>query len=563
MMKVIALVVLGILQFFEASSFSATRCAGLPADRLLICEAIEVAKKGSDCEKFKEAPVGHVTCSVVSQLASGKNCDTIQNPKYLPICNSVLSGFEYSEKLRNVRKERMYKPETQFDDPVNEFKGSQNETNWFDLGKYLGLHQPGLIEKRDENKAGIEIEKFKAEVQTKISDPILQEKALRIAKKTFYRLKSVSTTTLGAKAWAEKIADFVNEIEKSKADQIRKSQTIKKPLFSGAGVFPVHYTPEGQVVIHFDGSSQFRKILGSDAYYKNIYYGLDYTTEKVKALLGPSPNGNRDEFRKEMIVQSWFRGKPGIAQVDYWFEYDDAGPKILAVMDYFPMNLHSLMSKFKIYDSWEDEDLEELSVSMGMQIVQGLEEVHHQKVHHRDVKGPNILTDGKQALLTDFGLFYDLAIPPRPDVFLDSRALNIVRGTPYIVSPEYLSTGQHDLPSNDIWSLGMTLFELSTGEEIELYTGDPDEFSDWMSELILGKRSLGSIFGFVEKGQVKPLSSYIAKPGTLRFVAAQMLRTQPESRVSLSSALAQLQVIKTGNHEGPRFRFSAMPLAVE
>lgn len=567
-MKKVVLVFFGILQFFETPSFSATRCDNsLPPLRLSICNGMEAAKQGIGCQGFEEGSVGQAICLVVSQIANAKSCDTLQNPKIVNSCNSVYRGFEYAEKLRAVREARVNDPKLNIVDPPTGLSSS-----WFEFGKYLGLNQPQLVEKNSESKTHLLIESQRSVVRTKLYDPNLQEKVLRIAKKTFFRLRKAAKSPLQPKEWTERVADFVVRIEKEKTVMIQNSQKENKPLLHSIQdglrlLFPVHVTPEGQIVIYFDDRSNFEKIKEADFEKKEIYYGFDYGAEKFKALIKAEIDAN-ERNKKQMIVQSWFKEKLGIASIDYWFEYQDhTGPKVLAVMDYYPMTLESFRSSFKIYDSWEDEDLEELSVALAWELVQGVEEIHRQNIHHRDIKDTNILVDGngKHAYLTDFGLFYDLQNPPRPEILLDNRTSTEISGSPYLVSPEYITTLNPGLVSNDTWALALTLFELSTGEQMETSASTGEDLVIQMHQLWLGRMNLNQIFYFMDKGKTKKsLLMYSCHPGTLRFVVKQMLNVNPVGRISLSSAADQLKGIMTGNDEGPRFRFfPTTSLAVE
>jgi serine/threonine protein kinase len=94
-------------------------------------------------------------------------------------------------------------------------------------------------------------------------------------------------------------------------------------------------------------------------------------------------------------------------------------------------------------------------LNIASQIVSALEYIHERKIVHRDLKPRNILLDTRQHVyLTDFGLARALT--------QTTRALHTGRGTPPYSPPEQL-TGARISPRSDIYSLGIMLFEMFTG----------------------------------------------------------------------------------------------------
>ena len=92
------------------------------------------------------------------------------------------------------------------------------------------------------------------------------------------------------------------------------------------------------------------------------------------------------------------------------------------------------------------------------QIGAALAAAHRQGVIHRDLKPGNILLDQEgNAYLTDFGIAKIVRIQPQATLTI------AITGTPAYISPEQ-AQGQPGTPQTDIYSLGVMLFEMLTGQ---------------------------------------------------------------------------------------------------
>ncbi|KAL6452192.1 MKK1 MAP kinase kinase MKK1/SSP32 [Candida maltosa Xu316] len=87
-------------------------------------------------------------------------------------------------------------------------------------------------------------------------------------------------------------------------------------------------------------------------------------------------------------------------------------------------------------------------------ILAGLDYLHSKNIIHRDIKPSNILLDTKgNVKLCDFGVSGEA---------VDSIASTFV-GTQYYMAPERITGGNYSITS-DIWSLGMSLLEVASGD---------------------------------------------------------------------------------------------------
>ncbi|MBN1879092.1 protein kinase [bacterium] len=132
--------------------------------------------------------------------------------------------------------------------------------------------------------------------------------------------------------------------------------------------------------------------------------------------------------------------------------------------------------------------------SIGMQILSALSHSHSRNLIHSDVKPQNIFLDEKgHATLVDFGIARTMSSHSKDQ---------IVYGTPGYISPEQI-TGDQATPRSDIYSLGVSLYEMVTGRvpfeeetmdlilESQLKTDPPppshysSEVPKWMDNLII------------------------------------------------------------------------------
>jgi tRNA A-37 threonylcarbamoyl transferase component Bud32 len=100
----------------------------------------------------------------------------------------------------------------------------------------------------------------------------------------------------------------------------------------------------------------------------------------------------------------------------------------------------------------------ERALELGIQIARGLHSAHERGLIHRDVKPQNVLLNGNgEAKVTDFGIAREL------DVVHGMTQTGTVLGTSDYISPEQ-AQGRRVDEQTDVYSLGVVLYELITGE---------------------------------------------------------------------------------------------------
>ena len=147
------------------------------------------------------------------------------------------------------------------------------------------------------------------------------------------------------------------------------------------------------------------------------------------------------------------------------YEVGEAGEEGYIVMQYVPgQSLDQLIARGPANP--------QLTLSVGIQIADGLQAAHTLGIFHRDLKPQNVmLTDGGLVKILDFGLARRLNPedasfdPAKPKLASDANAAATYTGrggTIRYMAPEQFVTGQSSVQS-DVWALGVILYELASG----------------------------------------------------------------------------------------------------
>jgi serine/threonine protein kinase len=183
-----------------------------------------------------------------------------------------------------------------------------------------------------------------------------------------------------------------------------------------------------------------------------VFFAVDVQLHRDVALKCLRPEvashpGILERFRQEARVQARLN-HPNIAQIYEFFQY---GPAY-----YLAMELIEGPTLARVVRT-EGRLRFEKAAKYAIEALRGLENVHKQGIVHRDVKPANLmLNKAGEVKVTDFGI----ARLPRNNSS-ETRVGTII-GTFEYISPE-AAQALEATPRSDLYSMGVTLFELLTG----------------------------------------------------------------------------------------------------
>ncbi|KAG2038121.1 kinase-like domain-containing protein [Suillus americanus] len=157
-------------------------------------------------------------------------------------------------------------------------------------------------------------------------------------------------------------------------------------------------------------------------------------------------------------------------------------------------------------------------------LLSGVHFLHERGVVHNDIKPANILLSHKNIpVLVDFGFAekYDLSSPK-------AFHSNLAYGTPEYLSPERARGLPHDTRKSDMWSLGVTFFEILVGRT-------PFEYEE--GEQFSSKADLEKYWGRTMRG--KWVGSYTI-PRPAEKLLKRMIVPNADLRCTAKQAMADI-----------------------
>lgn len=155
-----------------------------------------------------------------------------------------------------------------------------------------------------------------------------------------------------------------------------------------------------------------------------------------------------ERFQREARIVAKLE-HPAIVPIYDYDEHNDIPYLVMRLVDGMTLKKHYIKHGMTI------QEIE----STLTKIAEGLDYAHGQGILHRDMKPSNILIDSNgQPFITDFGL------ARIAEAGASTISHDMMLGTPFYISPEQ-AQGSKDLDNRtDVYSLGIILYELLTGQ---------------------------------------------------------------------------------------------------
>ena len=167
----------------------------------------------------------------------------------------------------------------------------------------------------------------------------------------------------------------------------------------------------------------------------------------------------------------------------YDYFYDSNTRQMLIEMEYIEGEDLEKWGK-RILDSQGSQVLYAYLLAVMIKLLEGLSYVHATNLIHRDIKPGNIMiSKNEEVKLVDFGLACQTRVCPTSDPDIAYTCCYGKAGTPGYMAPETIRGESYF--ATDIWSLGVTIFGLASGNYPFLFSNDPNKTDDENNRQIL------------------------------------------------------------------------------
>ncbi len=186
-----------------------------------------------------------------------------------------------------------------------------------------------------------------------------------------------------------------------------------------------------------------------------VYKAFQARLERYVALKFVRPKlTSEEDFLQRFEREAKLLARLNHANIVTIFDFGELEERLYLVMEYVEG------SSLKEWLAEEGRRTLQQALPIVRQVSAALEHAHSQGIIHRDVKPANVmLTPDGRALLSDFGISKLLAFEG------EGTQTGDLMGTPAYMPPEQIMTEVGEIgPASDVYSLGMVVYELLTGE---------------------------------------------------------------------------------------------------
>lgn len=277
-----------------------------------------------------------------------------------------------------------------------------------------------------------------------------------------------------------------------------------------------------------------KKAFVSSGEFKTIYYVWPIKQQILLAAavsnLSTTPRSLQKVAAREEVFLNLFNGKTGTTKL-LRTTYYETGEQVL-LMHYYPNTLYQLVEDHNKINAFSFE--ERLNMAAGL--ARTFAYVHQNEVAHRDVKPENVLVDGSEAFLTDFGLSCRID---------DFNSVNEICGSPHYISYEMMDMVVTNITNckrypqaNDVWGLACLLWLIFADNHLFPWFSDikTRDFSAAMSRLKVLRQDHRPLF-----------------EGSLYALIWEMLELDPTKRITSDKVSERLTAMQKAPH--PRERF--------
>ena len=199
--------------------------------------------------------------------------------------------------------------------------------------------------------------------------------------------------------------------------------------------------------VKYIGNYKILDIIGRGGM-SRVYTAIHVPLDRVVVVKEMGKNESRKRFKQEALISAEL-DHPNIVSV---YDYFTIGQSCYLVMQYVDgINLAEIIDRTGALHP-------ETAALIAHEICLAVGYAHKSEIIHRDIKPTNVLiaSDGF-VKITDFGVARGKTHP-------HLTSTGAVIGTPYYMSPEQ-ADGDDLTPCSDIYSIGIVLYEMSTGRK--------------------------------------------------------------------------------------------------